>query len=578
MDTKGSLPTESHSQVNTFSQDAKAAIDKSIQTLQAHKKEWAELPVKEYVEFIEQISQAIADCADEWALLDMQNRGIDPNHWDAVTSYFVCPILALRMTRSYQRTLEDIIKYGKPRIPGPVTTMANGQVAVGVFPVDSYDKIIFHGFTSEVWLDPGIKADNIPSAVRYNGKPLDPKVSLVLSAGNVSSTTVGDVLLKLFNERNVVMIKTHPVLKYTPNIYKKIFKPLIERGFIQIVEGGIPETDYIVHHADVEEIHMTGSDKTFDALLYGTGEQGRTNKAQRNPILKKKIAGELGNISPLIVVPGPWSEQELTYQADNIAGSIMSYCGFFCLTTRVIIQHASWDLRKPLLEKLRAVFANTPNTVAHYPGAEQRLKKIIEQHPESEKYGQFTEKETPWTFVADLQSSNTNDPCFNTEIFGSFSSETTIAANSIPEYIDKAVEFCNQQLWGTLSATIIIHPSSLQDEKIKAAVERAKSNLRYGTICINSPTGISYLMSTNIWGGYPGSPDYDIQSGNVHVNNAYMLEHTQKTVTTGPFKISPKPSWLPSNKKSANIVRKLLDFEKHNSVWNLIRILVASTI
>lgn len=547
------------------------SIDKAIQTLQAHKKEWAELAVAEYLTLIDQVFQAIADCADEWAGLDIQNRGISPEHWDALTSYMVAPIIALRMTHSYRQSLRDICRYGSPRVPGPVTKMDNGQISVGVFPGNLSDKIMFRGFRSSVWVD-----SPLALAGRYHGESFSPAVSLILSAGNVASTTVGDVLMKLFTERHVVMIKPHPILKYTGYIYQKIFKPLIERGFVQIVEGGIPETEYLVQHAGIDDVHMTGSNHTFDVLLYGAGEQGKINKAQRKPILNKKLTGELGNISPLIVVPGDWSERDLQYQAENIAASIIPYGGFYCLTTRLVILHANWQLRAALLDKLRDVLRATPVSVAHYSGAHERLKKVLALHPEAEQYGEFTDKKTPWVLVANLDADNTNEVCFTTEVFGSFSSTTNIAAASIPEYIDKAVEFCNQRLWGTLAATIVVHPSSLKDENIRLAVERAQRNLRYGTISINHPPYVSYLMATNIWGAYPGAPEHDIQSGNVQVNNAYMLENTQKTVTVGPFKVTPKPAWLPGNKKARRIIKRLLAYEIDRSPLNLLRMLFAS--
>ena len=36
-----------------------------------------------------------------------------------------------------------------------------------------------------------------------------------------------------------------------------------------------------------------------------------------------------------------------------------------------------------------------------------------------------------------------------------------------------AVEFANRRLWGTLSATLIVHPQSLKDPQIAAAVDQA---------------------------------------------------------------------------------------------------------
>ena len=41
------------------------------------------------------------------------------------------------------------------------------------------------------------------------------------------------------------------------------------------------------------------------------------------------------------------------------------------------------------------------------------------------------------------------------------------------------------------------------------------------------------------WGAYPGNTLVDVGSGIGVVHNAYMLEHTQKTIVRGPFRSFP---------------------------------------
>ena len=97
-----------------------------------------------------------------------------------------------------------------------------------------------------------------------------------------------------------------------------------------------------------------------------------------------------------------------------------------------------------------------------------------------------------------------DDVCFTTEAFCSLFAETALEAESIPEYIDKAVAFANQHIWGSLNATIIVHPASLKDPTIAAAVERAIANLRYGTVGINIWAGAGFTFGTTTWGAFPG--------------------------------------------------------------------------
>lgn len=71
--------------------------------------------------------------------------------------------------------------------------------------------------------------------------------------------------------------------------------------------------------------------------------------------------------------------------------------------------------------------------------------------------------------------------------------------------IDRAVEFANETLWGTLGATIIVHPRSLADRRTVAAFKQALATLRYGTVSVNHWLGYAFYFGLSPWGAYPGS-------------------------------------------------------------------------
>src|SRR6516162_8109575 len=96
------------------------------------------------------------------------------------------------------------------------------------------------------------------------------------------------------------------------------------------------------------------------------------------------------------------------------------------------------------------------------------------------------------------------------------------------EFLKKAVDFANTRLWGTLSATLIVHPKSTKDRHISDAVERAIARLRYGTVCVNAFPGMSFAFGSPPWGSYPGSTPDNIQSGQGWVHNTAMLEGIEK--------------------------------------------------
>jgi hypothetical protein len=145
--------------------------------------------------------------------------------------------------------------------------------------------------------------------------------------------------------------------------------------------------------------------------------------------------------------------------------------------------------------------------------------------------------------------------------------ETALTADSIPEYIDKAVAFCNGTLWGTLTATLIVHPDSMKDEAVKAAVERAVANLRYGTVCINTNGGIAYAILATAWGSHSGQDIYDVQSGIGFVNNTLLFDDAQiqKSVVRNTFR-SPLSGQHPADTKFNEIAEQLTWFEAEPNI------------
>src|SRR5205085_291310 len=94
------------------------------------------------------------------------------------------------------------------------------------------------------------------------------------------------------------------------------------------------------------EVHITGSDRTHDFMVWGPpGPEREARKKRNDPVLKKTITSELGNISPVIVVPGPYSEAELGYQGANVAGMVINNASFNCNSAKLLVTQKSWDKR-----------------------------------------------------------------------------------------------------------------------------------------------------------------------------------------------------------------------------------------
>ena len=89
-------------------------------------------------------------------------------------------------------------------------------------------------------------------------------------------------------------------------------------------------------------------------------------------------------------------------------------------------------------------------------GAEDRHGAFVDQHPSAEQLGARAGGRLPWTLISDLDPAIEDDICFNTEAFCGVFGEVGLEAMSVPEYIEKAVEFCNERMWGTLNSAILV--------------------------------------------------------------------------------------------------------------------------
>ena len=551
-------------------------MDAAVGALQEKKGAWTEVGPGERLTLLAELSRRFAAVADRWATLGAETEGLDPQHPGSAEETIAGPYLILRNLRLLREAMLDIETHGRPRIPGAVRTRPDGQVVARIFPVDLYDRVFYAGVTADAWMEPGVTEKDLAStqAVAYHGSVRQGKVALVLGGGNVSSIGPMDVLYKLFVEDQVVLLKAHPVNAYLGPLLEEGFQPLVARGFLRVVYGGAEEGAYLTRHSGVDEIHITGSDKTYEAIVFGPGEEGKRRKAAGEPLITKRFTSELGNVSGVIVVPGPWSESDLEYHAENLATMLTNNAGFNCNASRVIVQHAAWPQRQALLKKTGEVLAQVPVRRAYYPGAADRFESFLAAHPDTaETFGTRSGDRLPWVLIPGLDPTKRDDLCFTTEAFCGLFGETALEATTVPEYIDKAVAFCNDTLWGTLNVTLIVHPESLKDPDVARAVDRAIANLEYGTVAINHWAAVGYGLVVTPWGGYPGRTPQDIQSGTGWVHNTLMFSRLQKSVIRAPFRVWPKPVWFATHKTAHLLAPKLSQFEAAPSLGKVAGIL-----
>jgi hypothetical protein len=478
------------------------------------------------------------------------------------------PLVVVRGLRLIIESLEALKRTGNTPI-GTIGRTKNGALSVRVFPANAIDGILFKDVTVDVHMAAGMSESEMHEArAKFYKRPdHDGRIALILGAGNINSIPTWDVLTKMFVEGKVCILKLNPVNAYLGPFLEEAFSDAIARDFLAIVYGGIEEGSYLVHHNDIDEAHLTGSDRTYESIVWGASEEERRRrKAERHPLVNKPVTAELGNVSPVIVIPGPYTEKELRYQAEEIAGALALNAAFCCCTPRILVTAANWPQRGTFFDLLADALSRTPTRVAYYPGAFDKYRLATANRSHVRKVGTAGKNALPWTIATDLDPWNTADPAFHVEYFCPVLFETALPASDTSEFILNAVDFCNTRLWGTLNTTLIVHPATQKDPALSGAIENAIAWLRYGTVALNAYPAMSFAFGTPPWGAHPGSTPTDIQSGIGFVHNARMLEGIEKVVMRHPLTTFPKPFYFPSHRTATRLMPKLVAVEE-NAGW-----------
>jgi len=551
-----SLPTPSHS--------SEEHMNKTVMQLQKAAPKFALMPIIQRIQLAESIQKGYVKVAELSVQSGCKAKGIKLGSPAEAEEWATGPWGIVRQLRLICESLHAIQTTGNTSI-GKVSSTSAGNLAVNVFPNNAIDSLLFKDVTVDVHMQSHVteKSLEMTRASFYKNPEHQGKVVLVLGAGNIAAIGVMDVLTKMFNEGKVCLLKMNPVNAYLGPFIEEAFKEAIDQHYFAVIYGGADVGRHLVYHSGIDEAHLTGSDKTFEQIVWGApGPEQTDRKLRKEPLLKKPITSELGNISPVIVIPGPYTKKEIEFQADAIAAAMTMNASFFCNSAKMMVMPKGWVGSDSFMQAIQQACALVEPRQAYYPGAEDRWRALIEGRKNVVYIGQHANGALPWTFIKDLDAKNENEILFHEEPFCSLLSEVKVGSENPIEFIEKAVDFVNNRLWGTLNATFIVHPSTLKDPVIKAAFEQAIIQLKYGTVAVNTFPGVSFVYASPPWGAYPNGTPTNIQSGNGFVHNTPMLEGIEKAVIRAPLSVFPKPAFLTSHRTAQKVMRRIVGMEE----------------
>ncbi len=560
--------------------DDRAALDKSVAALGPGAQHWVALNIAERRRLLAELRKNVARMANTWVDAAVRAKKIDSDSPLANEEWMSGPWAMLYGLNRLDETLASIERGTYPDLPAARLRMRpDRQLVVNVFPRTLIDRLVMNGIRAEVWMQPGVTADNLADHMGgfYSEESPTPKVALVLGAGNISSIGPLDVIYKLYAEGQVCILKMNPVNDYLGPVFESIFSPFTDADYLRFAYGGAETGKYLVAHPGIDEIHITGSAKTHDAIVFGSGADGEERKRRDQPILSKRITSELGNVSPTIILPGPWTKADIRFQAEHVATQKFHNGGFNCIASQVLVLPEVWDQATEFMDALWQVSNEIDPRHPYYPGAGRRQTDAVTAHPQAEVIDEGMRAAR--TLISNIDPNDDDAFAFREEFFAGVLAQTSLPGANAAEFLARAVRFCNERLHGTLGANVIVHPQTMRE--LGTDLEDAISELRYGAIGINIWQGAGYLLAQTSWGAYPGHTYNDIQSGIGVVHNAMLFDRPEKSVVYGHFRpfpralmhgqlhMFPKPPWFVTHRRAHEIAMRLVKMESKPSLWHL---------
>lgn len=536
-------------------------------------RDFARAPLSRKIAALRDVQSRLRVRGHELARLGAAAKGIATRPGGFGEELLAGAVIIQRYVRLLAESLEQIRERGAPLVSDDrVRRLASGEVSVQVMPHSLPDRALFMPYTIDVRLAATVDAADVRSAQAsfYGQAAPEGSVVAVLGAGNVASIPALDLLHECFVAGRACVLKMSPVNAYLGPIFEHVFEPISELGGLGIVYGGADAGRALLGSPHVSHVHMTGAIETHDAIVWGPPGAERAERLRRgSPLLQKSITSELGNISPVVVTPGPYSERELTDVAESIAGMLFNNASFNCNGAKLLVLPK--HMAEAITSRLEALFSAQPARAAYYPGALARYAALTAKGKPGRVWAAPAgEGQLPWTLLTGLTEGCAAES-FQLEPFCPLLSVVEIDEAQPEAFLARAVRFLNDEVWGTLSAMLFVPSAHEGDPSVEAAVSRAVDELRYGTVAVNYWPAIGYGTGTPPWGGHPSSTLQDAQSGIGFVHNALMLEHIQKVVLRGPLRSFPKQFYYPSHRHLEPLARGLFDFESTGNALPLLR-------
>jgi len=552
-----------------------------IDSVAAKAKEWAGLPAAQKRDLF---AQCLENCrleADNVVAAASASRGYDqnnPQHGHLVGDSCKLSMLVLAgWIRGGVDLMDALARTGKPPQASNIEKRPDGSTRATVFPSKCMDKLV--GDTGCMMACPLGKGGSFDVVLRGPAKQFNPleipaSVTGILGAGNTDIPN--DIIDPMCKDNSVVVYKSNPVMARGAEVKRRIFKPLIDGGYLYMCHGGLEQGKMIVDSPKVEKLGCTGSVQTHDKIVWGNQDKTDPNV---QPLVTKPFLSELGSVNPYIVVPGNWSAHEIEHQAHCLIAYKMINNGHICASPQVIITCKNWPQREAFLEAVRKEVKNWPAYRMFYPG----VRKSYEEHKAALGGGSdvtiqqsslgFGDAESPLLFKTGVSPDVGADGppmAWKNEAFCPILTEVPLDTEAtFDAFLPAAVDFAHNRLWGSLTCSIVVDDTTKARNQV--ALDTILDGMRFGTVGVNMPASLANAFPVLCWGGFPGHTARDVQSGIGFLGNFCCYENAEKTIMQNRFHNMLQFGLKGSPQHQLKKDRRQSEVFVHMSMWSLVK-------
>ena len=264
--------------------------------------------------------------ASEWVAEACRAKGISPDAPVSGEEWIAGPAVTLRNIRLLARALADDPLERRAQAERRARSRLGARRSRRARPpYDGFDAALYGGISAETWLQPGIRRADVVAgghqASFYRRRTPRGGVSLVLGAGNVASIPPMDILYKMFVDGSVVHPQDEPRQRVPRAAPRARVPPARStRGTSQSCTAATEVGIVPLLPPDVADVHITGSDKTHDLIVWGPpGPGARGPQAPQRPAPQEAHHERAREREPRDGrARGPYSDDELASMAENV--------------------------------------------------------------------------------------------------------------------------------------------------------------------------------------------------------------------------------------------------------------------